>query len=86
MKRVTMRMLPFVFSKRHEGAATHEFIESAIRNILTERAGVVRHEVGLKARLAKLRDVEKRIGSSGVHQDIAVFHGQVDALDCWARR
>jgi succinate dehydrogenase / fumarate reductase flavoprotein subunit len=46
-------------------------LQRAIRNTMTEHAGVVRDEAGLLAGIAELDAIEARFGSLGVHPDLA---------------
>lgn len=56
-------------------------LQRAIRNMMTEHAGVVRDEVGLTAGLAELDDIEARIKEVGIHPDIAGFQDLAHAFD-----
>ena len=56
-------------------------LQRAIRDTMTEHAGVVRDEDGLLAGLAKLEEIEARITDVGVHPDIAGFHDLAHAFD-----
>lgn len=67
-----------------EGAAIPSVfrpLQRAIRNLMTEHAGVVRDDGGLRAGLAKLADIEGRMGDLGVHPDIASFQDLAHAFD-----
>jgi succinate dehydrogenase / fumarate reductase, flavoprotein subunit len=44
-------------------------LQRAIRDTMTEHAGVVRDEDGLRTGLAELDAIEARIGDIGVHPD-----------------
>jgi succinate dehydrogenase / fumarate reductase flavoprotein subunit len=48
---------------------------------MTEHAGVVRDEEGLRAGLAELEAIEQRMESVGVHPDIAGFQDLAHAFD-----
>jgi succinate dehydrogenase / fumarate reductase flavoprotein subunit len=48
---------------------------------MTEHAGVVRDETGLRTGLAELEEIESRIGNVGVHPDLAGFHDLAHAFD-----
>ncbi len=48
---------------------------------MTEHAGVVRDERGLRAGLAELAAIEKRMENIGVHPDIAGFQDLAHAFD-----
>jgi succinate dehydrogenase / fumarate reductase flavoprotein subunit len=56
-------------------------MQRAIRDLMTEHAGVVRNEEGLRAGLAKLDAVEARIPDLAVHPDIAGFDDLAHAID-----
>src|SRR5574341_168668 len=48
---------------------------------MTEHAGVVRSEAGLREGLAKLADIESTAPRVGVHPDLAGFQGLAHAFD-----
>lgn len=56
-------------------------LQRAIRNMMTEHAGVVRDEDGLLAGLAKLDAIEERMLRIGIHPDIAGYHDLAHAFD-----
>lgn len=56
-------------------------LQRAIRNMMTDHAGVVRDEEGLLAGLAKLGDIEGRMESVGIHPDIAGYQDLAHAFD-----
>jgi succinate dehydrogenase / fumarate reductase, flavoprotein subunit len=56
-------------------------MQRAIRNLMSEHAGVVRNEDGLKAGLVKLDAVEARMPDLAVHPDIAGFGDLAHAFD-----
>ena len=56
-------------------------LQRAIRDTMTEHAGVVRNEEGLKQGLAELDDIEARITDVGVHPDIAGYQDLAHAFD-----
>ncbi len=56
-------------------------LQRAIRNMMTDHAGVVRDEEGLLAGLAKLDDIEERMGNIGIHPDIAGYQDLAHAFD-----
>ncbi|PPL20279.1 L-aspartate oxidase [Microterricola pindariensis] len=56
-------------------------LQRAIRNMMTEHAGVVRDEAGLKAGLAALDEIEARMAGIGIHPDIAGYHDLAHAFD-----
>lgn len=64
-----------------DGPENVRALQRAIRNTMTEHAGVVRDEDGLRAGLAELDTVEKRMQNVGVHPDIAGFQDLAHAFD-----
>src|SRR4051812_997701 len=48
-------------------------LQRSVRQLMTERAGVVRDEGGLAAGLAELGEIEARMANVGVHIDIGGF-------------
>ncbi|MDX1882503.1 L-aspartate oxidase [Mycolicibacterium sp. 120270] len=56
-------------------------LQRALRNAMTEHAGVVRDAAGLLAGLDKIADIEARIPNLGVHPDIAGFYDLAHAFD-----
>ena len=64
-----------------DGPENVRVLQRAIRDIMTEQAGVVRDEDGLRAGLAELDAVEARIADVGVHPDLAGFHDLAHAFD-----
>lgn len=56
-------------------------LQRAIRNTMTDHAGVVRSEEGLLTGLAELDAIEARMADIGVHPDIAGFHDLAHAFD-----
>jgi|GEM_PF-3096365 len=56
-------------------------MQRAIRNLMSEQAGVIRNDEGLRAGLAKLDAVEARMPDLAVHPDIAGFDDLAHALD-----
>ncbi|MEB4613648.1 L-aspartate oxidase [Leucobacter sp. M11] len=56
-------------------------LQREIRNMMTEHAGVVRDEAGLRAGLAKLDEIEDRMNRVGIHPDIAGFQDLAHAFD-----
>ena len=56
-------------------------LQRAVRDIMTEHAGVVRDEVGLRAGLAELEVIEARMANLGIHPDIAGFQDLAHAFD-----
>ena len=64
-----------------DGPESVRALQRAIRDIMTEHAGVVRSEDGIVAGLAALGAVEARIPDLGVHPDLAGFHDLAHAFD-----
>jgi succinate dehydrogenase / fumarate reductase flavoprotein subunit len=64
-----------------DGPETVRALQRAIRDIMTEHAGVVRDEDGLLAGVSALEAVEARIADIGVHPDLAGFHDLAHAFD-----
>ena len=64
-----------------DGTENVRALQRAIRNTMTEHAGVVRDETGLLAGLAELDAIEARIPLIGVHPDIAGFQDLAHAFD-----
>lgn len=64
-----------------DGPENVRALQRAIRNTMTEHAGVVRDEQGLRAGLAELDLIEKRMENVGVHPDIAGFQDLAHAFD-----
>lgn len=56
-------------------------LQRAVRNTMTEHAGVVRDEQGLTAGLRELDEIEARTREIGVHPDIAGFQDLAHAFD-----
>jgi succinate dehydrogenase / fumarate reductase flavoprotein subunit len=56
-------------------------LQRAIRDIMTEYAGVVRDEKGMLAGLAELDVIEGRMAGIGVHPDIAGYQDLAHAFD-----
>jgi succinate dehydrogenase / fumarate reductase, flavoprotein subunit len=56
-------------------------LQRALRDLMTEHAGVVRDEQGLLAGLAEIGSIETRITGLSVHPDIAGFHDLAHAFD-----
>ncbi|MGW2092936.1 L-aspartate oxidase [Promicromonospora sukumoe] len=56
-------------------------LQRAVRNTMTEHAGVVRDEEGLTAGLRELDEIEARTAEIGVHPDIAGFQDLAHAFD-----
>ncbi|MBB2997063.1 succinate dehydrogenase / fumarate reductase flavoprotein subunit [Paeniglutamicibacter cryotolerans] len=64
-----------------DGQENVRALQRAIRDMMTEHAGVVRDEAGLKMGLAKLHDIEERMASIGIHPDIAGYQDLAHAFD-----
>lgn len=64
-----------------DGVENVRALQRAIRNVMTEYAGVVRDEQGLTTGLAELDAIEARIADVGVHPDIAGFQDLAHAFD-----
>ncbi len=56
-------------------------LQRALRNLMTEHAGVVRSEAGLRVGLDKLTDIEATASRVGVHPDLAGFQDLAHAFD-----
>ena len=64
-----------------DGEENVRALQRAIRNTMTEHAGVVRDEEGLLTGLAELDAIEARIHNVGVHPDIAGYQDLAHAFD-----
>jgi len=64
-----------------DGEENVRALQRAIRNTMTEHAGVVRDEAGLLAGLAELDAIEARFPSLGIHPDVAGFQDLAHAFD-----
>ncbi|WP_291057611.1 FAD-dependent oxidoreductase [Herbiconiux sp.] len=64
-----------------DGPENVRALQRAIRNTMTEHAGVVRDEEGLTQGLAELDAIEARMASIGVHPDVAGYHDLAHAFD-----
>ena len=64
-----------------DGTENVRALQRAIRDMMTEYAGVVRHEKGLKKGLARLDEIEGRMENIGIHPDIAGFQDLAHAYD-----
>ncbi len=64
-----------------DGRENVRALQRAIRDTMTEHAGVVRDEEGLRRGLAELGDIEERMGDVGIHPDIAGFQDLAHAFD-----
>ncbi len=63
------------------GSENVRFLQRALRNTMTEHAGVVRDEAGLLSGLSELAEIEERMTGLGVHPDIAGFYDLAHAFD-----
>ncbi|WP_225640454.1 L-aspartate oxidase [Streptomyces werraensis] len=64
-----------------DGPENVRALQRAVRNTMTEHAGVVRDEEGLRTGLAELAAIEKRMEDVGVHPDVAGFQDLAHAFD-----
>src|SRR5699024_4815226 len=64
-----------------DGTENVRALQRAIRDMMTECAGVVRNEEGLAAGLARLDEIEARMADIGIHPDIAGFQDLAHAYD-----
>ncbi|TQM36938.1 L-aspartate oxidase [Pseudonocardia cypriaca] len=64
-----------------DGPENVRSLQRALRDVMTEHAGVVRDETGLRAGLARLDDIEAAEKSIGVHPDLAGFQDLAHAFD-----
>ncbi|CAL9627609.1 8-methylmenaquinol:fumarate reductase flavoprotein subunit [Streptomyces sp. enrichment culture] len=64
-----------------DGPENVRALQRAVRNTMTEHAGVVRDEEGLRTGLAELAAIEERMEDVGVHPDIAGFQDLAHAFD-----
>ncbi|PII82931.1 succinate dehydrogenase [Leucobacter sp. OLJS4] len=62
-------------------AESPRLLQRAVRDLMTEHAGVVRSEAGLNAGLAKLAELEDRASRVTAHPDIAGFDDLAHAFD-----
>ncbi|MDO3634662.1 L-aspartate oxidase [Mycolicibacterium arseniciresistens] len=63
------------------GPENVRFLQRAVRNTMTEHAGVVRDDQGLRAGLAAIGEIENRTADIAVHPDIAGFADLAHAFD-----
>ncbi|SJM70739.1 L-aspartate oxidase [Gulosibacter sp. 10] len=66
-----------------DGQESPRLLQRSLRNVMTEHAGVVRDEEGLKAGLAKLDELEERVANLTAHPDIAGFDDLAHAFDLY---
>ncbi|QIG42046.1 FAD-dependent oxidoreductase [Nocardioides anomalus] len=64
-----------------EGTENVRALQRAVRDLMTEHAGVVRDGPGLTAGLAALDAVEERVADLGIHPDISGFQDLAHAFD-----
>ncbi len=64
-----------------DGTENVRALQRAVRNTMTEHAGVVRDETGLSTGLTELAEIEDRLKRIGVHPDIAGFADLAHAFD-----
>ncbi|EXG82101.1 L-aspartate oxidase [Cryptosporangium arvum] len=64
-----------------DGPENVRALQRAIRDTMTEHAGVVRDDNGLRAGLVQLDDIESATKSIGVHPDLAGFQDLAHAFD-----
>ncbi|WP_116951137.1 L-aspartate oxidase [Jiangella endophytica] len=64
-----------------DGRENVRALQRSIRDTMTEHAGVVRDEPGLKTGLAELDHIEARMRDVGIHPDIAGFQDLAHAFD-----
>ncbi|GAB2650619.1 L-aspartate oxidase [Kribbella swartbergensis] len=65
----------------NDGEENVRALQRALRDTMTNRAGVVRDEAGLLAGIAELTEIEERMTTMGVHPDIAGFQDLAHAFD-----
>ena len=64
-----------------DGPENVRALQRALRNTMTEHAGVVRDETGLRTGLSELDEVEERTKHVGVHPDLAGYQDLAHAFD-----
>src|ERR671911_790097 len=64
-----------------DGPENVRSLQRAVRDTMTEHAGVVRDEGGLRDGLGELDAIEARMGGLGVHPDVAGYHDLAHAFD-----
>ena len=67
-----------------DGSENVRPLQRAVRNLMTDHAGVVRDEAGLRAGLEKLADIEAATAQLGIHPDIAGHQDVAHAFDLLA--
>lgn len=64
-----------------DGEENVRSLQRAIRDVMTEHAGVVRNEESLNRGLEKLAEIEERMQNIGIHPDIAGYQDLCHAFD-----
>jgi succinate dehydrogenase / fumarate reductase, flavoprotein subunit len=64
-----------------DGPENVRALQRALRDTMTEHAGVVRDEAGLRQGLSELDAIEDRMNNIGVHPDLAGFQDLAHAFD-----
>ncbi|MFI6815587.1 L-aspartate oxidase [Nonomuraea sp. NPDC050328] len=64
-----------------DGPENVRVLQRTLRDTMTEHAGVVRDDAGLRKGLAELDEVEARLDGLGVHPDLAGFQDLAHAFD-----
>jgi len=64
-------------------AETPRRLQRALRDVMTEHAGVVRDEAGLRAGLGRIAELEERAAHVTAHPDIAGFDDLAHAFDLY---
>ena len=64
-----------------DGEENVRALQRALRDTMTNRAGVVRDEAGLLTGISELAEIEERMTKMGVHPDIAGFQDLAHAFD-----
>ncbi len=66
-----------------DGKETARVLQRAVRNIMSEHAGVVRSEAGLKTALEQLAELDERAKNVSTHPDIAGYDDLAHAFDLY---
>lgn len=64
-----------------DGEENVRALQRAVRDTMTEYAGVVRDRIGLESGLASLSDIQDRMHNIGIHPDIAGYQDLAHAFD-----
>jgi len=64
-----------------DGPENVRWLQRAVRNVMTEHAGVVRDEEGILAGLAELEAIDAKMAHVGVHPDLAGYQDLAHAFD-----